>query len=163
MTDHKEKKIVRRILEAPAATERLALQMAAGLKAGMVLALTGDLGAGKTAFTQALARGLGIKRPVTSPTFMILQEYYEGRLPLFHFDFYRLNDPSELKELGLDDYLFGEGICAIEWADRIREELPPETIWIDLQYGAHEKARILTAAIPVGADLAFSFPGEESI
>lgn len=91
---------------------------------GEVYCLLGDLGVGKTVFTQGFARGLGIEEPVSSPTFTILQEYEEGRLPFYHFDVYRIADPEEMDELGFDDYIYGSGVCLIEWANLIAELLP---------------------------------------
>ena len=108
-------------------------------KPGMVISLTGDLGVGKTAFTQGLAKGLGIEEPVNSPTFTIVQVYEEGRLPLYHFDVYRIGDIEEMDEIGYEDYFYGEGVCLIEWADLIREILPEQmcrvTIEKDLEKG----------------------------
>ena len=96
-------------------------------KPGQIYTLTGDLGVGKTVFTQGVAAGLGITEPVNSPTFTIIQEYEDGRLPFYHFDVYRIGDLEEMEEIGYDDYFFGEGICLIEWADLIRELLPEHT------------------------------------
>ena len=90
----------------------------------MVVCLDGDLGVGKTVFTQGFARGLGIEEPVSSPTFTIVQEYEEGRLPFYHFDVYRIGDPEEMEEIGYEDYFYGNGVCFIEWAGLIRELLP---------------------------------------
>jgi len=108
-------------------------------KPGMVISLTGDLGVGKTVFTQGLARGLGIEEPVNSPTFTIVQVYEEGRLPLYHFDVYRIGDIEEMDEIGYEDYFYGEGVCLIEWADLIKEILPEQmcrvTIEKDLEKG----------------------------
>ena len=108
-------------------------------KPGMVISLTGDLGVGKTVFTQGLAKGLGIEEPVNSPTFTIVQVYEKGRLPLYHFDVYRIGDIEEMDEIGYEDYFYGEGICLIEWADLIREILPEQmcrvTIEKDLEKG----------------------------
>lgn len=95
--------------------------------AGEIYALSGDLGVGKTVFTKGFAAGLGITEPVNSPTFTILQVYEGGRLPLYHFDVYRIEEPEEMEEVGLDDYLFGQGVCLIEWAEQIAEELPEST------------------------------------
>ena len=91
---------------------------------GQVFALNGDLGVGKTVFTQGLARGLGIEEPVSSPTFTIVQVYEEGRLPFYHFDVYRIGDVEEMDEVGFEDYVMGDGVSMIEWADLIREILP---------------------------------------
>ena len=108
-------------------------------KPGMVISLTGDLGVGKTVFTQGLAKGLGIEEPVNSPTFTIVQVYEEGWLPLYHFDVYRIGDIEEMDEIGYEDYFYGEGVCLIEWADLIREILPEQmcrvTIEKDLEKG----------------------------
>ena len=108
-------------------------------KPGMVISLTGDLGVGKTVFTQGLAKGLGIEEPVNSPTFTIVQVYEEGRLPLYHFDVYRIGDIEEMDEISYEDYFYGEGVCLIEWADLIREILPEQmcrvTIEKDLEKG----------------------------
>ena len=91
---------------------------------GQVFTLIGDLGVGKTVFTQGLAEGLGITEPVSSPTFTIVQVYEEGRLPLYHFDVYRIGDVEEMDEIGYEDYFYGEGVCLIEWANLIEEILP---------------------------------------
>ncbi len=109
--------------ETFAAGKRLGEQAAAG----DVFALLGDLGVGKTVFTQGFADGLGIEGPVNSPTFTILQIYEEGRLPLYHFDVYRIGDPEEMDEIGFEEYTQGDGVCLIEWANLIREILPLET------------------------------------
>ena len=101
-------------------------QLAQSAAAGSLYCLEGDLGVGKTVFTQGFAHGLGIEEPVTSPTFTIVQEYETGRIPLYHFDVYRLADPEELEEIGYKEYFFGEGVCLIEWPSRI-EELNPRT------------------------------------
>ena len=95
-------------------------------KAGEVYTLTGDLGVGKTVFTQGFAKGLGIEEPVNSPTFTILQIYEGGRLPLYHFDVYRIGSVEEMDETGFEEYMTGEGVSLIEWADLIREILPGE-------------------------------------
>ena len=100
---------------------------------GQVYTLTGDLGVGKTVFTQGVASGLGITEPVNSPTFTIVQVYEEGRLPFYHFDVYRIGDIEEMEEIGYDDYFFGEGICLIEWAELIEEILPENRISITIE------------------------------
>lgn len=118
------------------------MDLGSRLQKGDILALIGDLGTGKTALTKAIARGMGITDTITSPTFTIVQEYTGGRLPLYHFDVYRINDPEEMYELGYEEYFFGEGVCIIEWADLIQELLPEETKIIRLEYGTGEGERI---------------------
>ncbi len=93
---------------------------------GSVYTLTGDLGTGKTVFTQGFARGLGIREHVNSPTFTIVQEYNEGRLPFYHFDVYRIGDIEEMDEIGYEDYFYGDGVCLIEWAELVEELLPSQ-------------------------------------
>ena len=100
---------------------------------GEVYALIGDLGAGKTVFTKGFAQGLGIEEPVNSPTFTILQIYEEGRIPLYHFDVYRIEEPEEMEEVGFDEYIDGDGVCLIEWAGRIGDLLPTEVIVVRIE------------------------------
>jgi len=100
---------------------------------GQVYTLNGDLGVGKTVFTQGVAAGLGITEAVSSPTFPIVQVYEEGRLPFYHFDVYRIGDIEEMEEIGYDDYFFGQGICLIEWAKLIREILPEKRISVTIE------------------------------
>ena len=102
-------------------------------KPGQIYTLTGDLGVGKTVFTQGVAAGLGITEPVNSPTFTIIQEYKDGRLPFYHFDVYRIGDLEEMEEIGYDDYFFGQGICLIEWAELIEEILPVKRIEVTIE------------------------------
>ena len=102
-------------------------------KPGQIYTLTGDLGVGKTVFTQGVAAGLGITEPVNSPTFTIIQEYEDGRLPFYHFDVYRIGDLEEMEEIGYDDYFFGQGICLIEWAELIEEILPEKRIEVSIE------------------------------
>lgn len=114
---------------------------------GQIYTLTGDLGVGKTVFTQGVAAGLGITEPVSSPTFTIVQVYEDGRMPFYHFDVYRIGDIEEMDEIGYEDYFFGEGICLIEWADLIKELIPEHhtgiTIEKDLEKGFdYRKIRI---------------------
>ena len=123
-----EKKIL--ITEGAEETFRFAKEMGRDAKPGTVIALTGDLGAGKTVFARGFASGLGIDEPVTSPTFTILHIYEGGRLPLAHFDVYRIEEPEEMDEIGYEDWFFGDGAVLVEWADLIRELMPPETVWI---------------------------------
>ena len=120
-------------------TWQLGFLLGQQVKPGTVCTLTGDLGVGKTVFTQGLAAGLGIAEAVSSPTFTIVQIYEEGRLPLYHFDVYRIGDVEEMEEVGYEDYFYGDGVCLIEWADLIREILPAKycriTIKKDLEKG----------------------------
>lgn len=102
-------------------------------KGGEIILLHGELGVGKTVFSQGLGKGLGIEEPISSPTFTILQIYEEGRLPLFHFDVYRIADIEEMDEIGYEDYFFGEGVCLIEWASRISEILPADCVSITIE------------------------------
>lgn len=123
-------------------TERLAARLAAELQPGDFVALSGDLGAGKTAFARGLARGLGVSRPVLSPSFTLMRMYLDGRLPLYHFDVYRLEDPDELIDIGFDEYAEGDGVCVAEWADRAGPVLPPRRIEVRLEGSADEPRRI---------------------
>jgi len=111
------------ITNSPEETEGIGSALAKSLRAGAVIAYTGDLGAGKTAFTRGLARGLGIREPVTSPTYTIVNEYLTGRLPLFHFDMYRLTCADDLFDIGWEDYLSRGGVCAVEWSENVEEAL----------------------------------------
>ena len=108
-------------------------KMGSEARPGDVYCLTGDLGVGKTVFTQGFAAGLGIEEPVSSPTFTIVQEYEEGRMPFYHFDVYRIGDIEEMEEIGYDDYFFGEGICLIEWAELIGDILPEKRIEVTIE------------------------------
>ena len=113
-------------------TEALGETLARVLRPGTVVAYTGDLGAGKTAFTRGLARGLGCPERVTSPTYTVVNEY-EGRLPLFHFDLYRLEGEDALYDIGWEDYLDRGGVCAVEWSERAEAALPRETVWVSIR------------------------------
>lgn len=117
----------------PEETFALGEKLGQAAKPGEIYCLNGDLGVGKTVFTQGFARGLDIEGPVNSPTFTILQQYDEGRLPLYHFDVYRIGDISEMDEIGYEDCFFGEGVCLIEWSDLIRELLPEEATEIRIE------------------------------
>lgn len=103
------------------------------LKRGDVLCLDGDLGVGKTVFTKGVAAGLGIKDDVSSPTFTLIQEYYGGRLPLYHFDVYRIDGPWDMDDLGYDEYFYGEGVCLVEWGSMINELFPENTIYVRIE------------------------------
>ncbi|GAB6179601.1 tRNA (adenosine(37)-N6)-threonylcarbamoyltransferase complex ATPase subunit type 1 TsaE [Desulfotomaculum defluvii] len=115
----------------PEETKQLGEKLATLLIPGDVICLNGDLGAGKTAFSQGVARGLGVSGAVTSPTFTLINEY-EGRLPLYHFDVYRLSGPEDMEDLGYEDYFYGQGVCLIEWAEKVKEVLPRELLNINL-------------------------------
>ena len=120
------------ITNSPAETEQVGEKLAKQLTPGAVIAYRGDLGAGKTAFTRGLARGLGITDPVTSPTYTIVNEYLSGCLPLFHFDMYRLSTADDLFDIGWDDYLERGGVCAVEWSENVAEAMEdPITVTIE--------------------------------
>ena len=123
------------IIETRSAEETYQLGMDIGknAKAGQVYTLVGDLGVGKTVFTQGLAKGLEIEESISSPTFTIVQVYDEGRLPFYHFDVYRIGDISEMDEIGFEDYVYGEGVSLIEWANLIEEILPESRIAITIE------------------------------
>ena len=130
------------ILKNETDTRSFGARLAKEMQPGQVYALIGDLGAGKTTLAKAIARGLGVTETLTSPTFTIVQEYDTGRLPLYHFDVYRVNDEDELFEIGLEDYFHKGGVCLIEWADLIEDLLPAGTVTIRLSYGEEEGERI---------------------
>ena len=125
-------------------TEALGAQLAQRLPAGSVVAFTGDLGAGKTAFVRGMARGLGIRERVTSPTFTIVNEYEGGTKPLFHFDLYRLGSDDELFEIGWEDYLARGGVCAVEWSEKAAGALEEDCLRVDLRRGGDDGQRIIT-------------------
>lgn len=126
-------------------TEKAGVRLAAVLPRGSVVAFAGDLGAGKTAFIRGLAQGLGIHDRVTSPTFTIVNEYEGGRLPLFHFDLYRLPDSDALFEIGWEDYLRRGGICAVEWSERIPDALEEDCIRVKIRRQDEDEAvRVIT-------------------
>ena len=129
---------------SPTETEAVGASLAATLEPGSVIAFTGDLGAGKTAFTRGLAKGLGIEERVTSPTFTIVNEYDGGRLPLFHFDMYRLGSADELFDIGWEDYLARGGVCAVEWSENIADALEEDTIRVDIRRGEHDRQSVIT-------------------
>ena len=131
------------LTHTPGETEAVGEALARKLLPGDVVAFRGDLGAGKTAFTRGIARGLGITGPVTSPTYTLVNEYPEGRLPLFHFDLYRLNDSDELFELGWEDYLSRGGVCAVEWSEHVCDALEdPIVVTIEREPDRDELRRI---------------------
>ena len=122
-------------------TEKLGEAIGRAAVPGMVIALIGDLGTGKTTLTKSIARGLGVTETVTSPTFNIIREYRSGRIPLFHFDVYRIGNPDEMFELGYEEYFYGDGVCVVEWADIIEELLPEDAVIIRIDRGAGEEER----------------------
>lgn len=132
------------ISNSPAETEELGARLADRLVPGSVVAFTGDLGAGKTAFTRGLARGLGVEERVTSPTFTIVNEYEGGRLPLFHFDMYRLGSSEELFDIGWEDYLARGGVCAVEWSEIIGDALDGDVLRVDIRRGDSDDQRVIT-------------------
>ncbi len=127
-----------------AETEALGMKLVSVLQPGTVVAFTGDLGAGKTAFVRGMARGLGITERVTSPTFTIVNEYEGGTLPLFHFDMYRLDSAEALFDIGWEDFLRRGGICAVEWSENIQEALEESTVYVDIRRGYGDTDRSIT-------------------
>ena len=123
------------IIETNSAEETFAFGKKIGemAKPGQIYTMIGDLGVGKTVFTEGVARGLDITEPISSPTFTIIQEYEEGRLPFYHFDVYRIGDIEEMEEIGYDDYFFGNGVCMIEWANLIEELIPDSRIQVTIE------------------------------
>ena len=132
------------VTNSPAETEALGESLAGQLEPGTVIAFTGDLGAGKTAFVRGLARGLGVRERVTSPTFTIVNEYEGGRLPLFHFDMYRLGSADELFDIGWEDYLARGGICAVEWSENVSDALGNDCLRVDIRRGENDDQQIIT-------------------
>lgn len=114
-------------------TFEFAKKIGQNLKSGDVLCLDGDLGVGKTVFTKGVAAGLGIKDDVSSPTFTLIQEYYGGRLPLYHFDVYRIDGLLDMDDLGYEEYFYGEGVCLVEWGSMIKELFPENTIYVRIE------------------------------
>ena len=140
------------ITNSPSETEAVGAALAACLKPGTVIAYRGDLGAGKTAFTRGLARGLGIKESVTSPTYTIVNEYLSGRLPLFHFDMYRLASSDDLWDIGWEDYLDRGGVCAVEWSENVADALE-DPIMITIEKLGEDTRRITIEGGDFLADL----------
>lgn len=126
----------------PEETAAFGAQFAATLVPGDIVCLLGDLGTGKTAFTKAVAAGLGIAEEITSPTFNIVNVYTSGRMPLYHFDVYRLSGTDEFEATGAEEYFSGEGVCMIEWADIIEDAIPDGCIIVEIEYGEQETERI---------------------
>lgn len=139
------------ITNSPEETEKIGAAMGRIIPAGTVLAYRGDLGAGKTAFTRGLARGLGFTEAVTSPTYTIVNEYLGGRLPLFHFDMYRLSSADDLFDIGWEDYLDRGGVCAVEWSENVDDALDDDAIRVDIRRGAQDDQRVIS--VTGGPDL----------
>ena len=129
------------LTNSPEETEKVGAALGKILSPGTILAYRGDLGAGKTAFTRGLARGLGYNEPVTSPTYTIVNEYLGGRLPLFHFDMYRLGSSDDLWDIGWEDYLERGGICAVEWSENVDDAMD-NAIWVTIHKTGDESRRI---------------------
>ena len=125
-------------------TEALGARLARALAGGRVVAFTGDLGAGKTAFVSGMARELGVEERVTSPTFTIVNEYEGGRLPLFHFDMYRLDSADELFHIGWEDYLARGGVCAVEWSENVAGAIEPDAVRVSIVRGDRDDDRRIT-------------------
>ena len=118
---------------SPVETQRIAREFGSALPRGSVVALVGQLGAGKTQFVKGLVAGIGADAEVTSPTFTLIHEYIGGRLPVYHFDFFRIEDREAAERLGLDEYFFGDGVSVVEWADKFREIIPTDALWISFE------------------------------
>ena len=132
------------ISNSPDETKSFGRQFAGNVKAGDVLALIGELGSGKTQFVKGLVAGLGANTPATSPTFTLIHEYSGGRLPIYHFDFFRIEDRQSAERLGLDEYFFGDGISVIEWADRFPDLIPENAHWISFETKSETERAIAT-------------------
>ncbi|MBR3645169.1 MAG: tRNA (adenosine(37)-N6)-threonylcarbamoyltransferase complex ATPase subunit type 1 TsaE [Lachnospiraceae bacterium] len=118
---------------SPEETFRIGKELGEKAQTGTIICLNGQLGVGKTVFTQGFANGLGIEESVNSPTFTIVQVYDEGRIPLYHFDVYRIGDPEEMYEIGFEDYFYGEGVCLIEWSELIEELIPQDSVNVTIE------------------------------
>lgn len=132
---------------SPWETEEIGRKLAAQAVPGQIYCLEGDLGTGKTVFTKGFGAGLGIREHITSPTFNIVNEYHDGRLPFYHFDVYRISCEEEMDDIGYEEYFFGEGVCLVEWASLVEGLIPPEAVWVllekDLEKGEDYRRVIL--------------------
>ncbi|MBP9920988.1 tRNA (adenosine(37)-N6)-threonylcarbamoyltransferase complex ATPase subunit type 1 TsaE [Proteiniclasticum ruminis] len=135
-------------------TMELGRKLGESLEIGTTVCLTGDLGTGKTHFAKGLAEGLGVKENITSPTFTIVNEYHSGRVPLYHFDVYRVHDPEEVLQVGFEEYIYGNGIALIEWADLIESILPDQFLQVKIEKTDVEDERKITFH-EVGRDFPF--------
>lgn len=131
-----------------ARTEEIAAGIAASAEKGAIYCLSGELGAGKTVFSKGFAKGLGVVEYVTSPTFTIVNVYESGRMPLYHFDAYRLSGSDDMYETGCEDYFYGEGVCLVEWAELVKDIIPDYAVWIDIKkdFLKGEDYRVVTIA-----------------
>ena len=130
------------ILKGLKETEEFGIKLGSLMKRGDILCLNGDLGAGKTTMTKSIGLGLGVEEYITSPTFALINEY-RGRLPVYHFDVYRLENADDLYDLGFDDYFYGNGVCIIEWAHKIQRMIPKDRIVVDIEKGNEDDERLL--------------------
>ena len=152
---------------SPEETQRLGELIGRSAQPGDIYLLTGILGAGKTCLSQGIARGLEVPENLRSPTFVLITRH-RGRLDLHHLDLYRIGDPWEVWDLGVDELLFGDGVCVVEWADKAAELFPPESCWVVLEYSTGESHRTLTLATasprykPLLQSLAAAFPTDEA-
>ncbi|HVF72357.1 MAG TPA: tRNA (adenosine(37)-N6)-threonylcarbamoyltransferase complex ATPase subunit type 1 TsaE [Chthoniobacterales bacterium] len=131
------------ISDSAAGTERAGREFARELVDGSIVALAGPLGAGKTQFVKGVVAEIGAPGPVTSPTFTLIHEYTGGRFPVYHFDFFRIEDRGAAERLGLEDYFYGDGVCVVEWADKFGELMPPSSRWIAFEIKS-ESDRLIT-------------------
>ncbi|MFR8039031.1 MAG: tRNA (adenosine(37)-N6)-threonylcarbamoyltransferase complex ATPase subunit type 1 TsaE [Anaerovoracaceae bacterium] len=138
----KERKNIEITIKSEEDSAKLGRKIGEKAEPGSVLALIGDLGTGKTTLTKYIAAGMGVSEVITSPTFNIVKEYRSGRIPLYHFDVYRIEDPEEMYEIGYEEYFYGDGLCVVEWADMIEELLPGDAAVIKMEYSDTEGERI---------------------
>lgn len=138
----KERKNIEITIKSEEDSAKLGRKIGEKAEPGSVLALIGDLGTGKTTLTKYIAAGMGVSEVITSPTFNIVKEYRSGRIPLYHFDVYRIEDPEEMYEIGYEEYFYGDGLCVVEWADLIEELLPGDAAVIKMEYSDTEGERI---------------------
>ena len=141
-TNWQNMKTEKKLIQNEDDTKKFGTALAGEIKPGDVIALVGGLGTGKTTLTKHIAAALGINEDVTSPTFTIIKEYKSGRLPLYHFDVYRIAGEGEMHELGFEEYLYGDGVCVIEWADKVQNLLPENSRIIKIRCGGNEYERI---------------------
>ena len=138
----KERKNIEITIKSEEDSAKLGRKIGEKAEPGSVLALIGDLGTGKTTLTKYIAAGMGVSEVITSPTFNIVKEYRSGRIPLYHFDVYRIEDPEEMYEIGYEEYFYGDGLCVVEWADMIEELLTGDAAVIKMEYSDTEGERI---------------------